>query len=182
MTKESKLHQHDRAFGSPILTIAHERIHRGEFFTASSQAAVGSGGDVEFLIRVAAGTSAHMRISGTVSSDMVGFFFEGPTSSVDGTPVLAVDRNRFTKNTATTLVFVGPTVSVDGTPLMEFDMPGGDKQTASGGEGSSFEEYVLEPGDYLMRIENNIIAPAAAGRAGIIVDFYEPLSGTEQVH
>lgn len=179
MTKESKLRQFDRAFGAPTLTIQHERIHRGEFFTASLQGAILSDASSDFLIRVAADTSAHMRFFGTVSQNMLGLLFEAPTTSADGSAVTCVDRNRFTKSTATTLIFAGPTVSDDGLNLMDFFIPGGQKVGAGGGEGSSFEEFVLSPGDYLMRVANTLVSPSADGHTGVVVDFYEPISGTD---
>jgi len=149
----------------------HTKIHSGELFTCGASAEVASGGVVEFLIRVTGGT--HARFIGSVAHNMKAELFEDPTTSADGTAVACTNRNRFSSNTATTLVFAGPTVTGDGTRLVEFFIPGGDKQSAGGGLGQSFEEWILSPGDYLVRISNNILNPASAGWAGLTIDFYE---------
>ena len=175
MTKDSKLHQYDRAFGLPVLDILHERIHRGEVFTASAQQEIAGDGTADFLIRVVGGM--HVTFTGNVGQNMLVSLFEGPTTSADGVAVTPHNRNRFSSTTPTTLVFAGPTVSADGTQLFDGFAPGGEKQSASGGQASSFFEWVLSPGDYIARIENTIVSPAAAAYAGLVIDFYEPVSG-----
>lgn len=150
----------------------HAKIHKAELFTASAATSLAGDGILEQLIRVPSGAT-HMRFLGTVAHQMRAQLFEGPTTTADGTPLPAFNRNRFASDTTLTEIYLGPTVTVDGTTLMDFFIPGGNKQTASGGQGSSFEEWILSPGDYLVRISNNIVNPAAAGWISIVLDFYE---------
>lgn len=153
----------------------HSNIHRGVFFTASSQSVIALSSTLEFLIKVGATRSAHTRFALSVSQDMILELFEAPTTSADGTSIPAVNRNRFSPITAVKEVFSGPTVSADGDFLFEGYIPGGDKHTASGGQGGSFEEWILKTNtNYLLRVTNNIISPAIAGRVGAAIEFYEP--------
>ena len=155
-----------------VQTEVHENVHRGIFYTVSGTQSIGSDSVADFLIRVT--TSSHIRFTGTVEHTMLGQLWEAPTTSADGTPLLVSNRNRFSANTAGTLFFGAPTVTDPGTQLMDFLMAGGNKNTASGGSGSSFEEWILAPGDYIARVSNTILSPAAAGYAGVVMDFYEP--------
>lgn len=150
----------------------HTKIHNGEFYTVGTAKEIAGDGVADFLIRVVSG-AAHVRFLGTVAHNMLASLYERPTTSADGVPLTVFNRNRFSSNTATMLVFVGPTVTDPGTSLIDYFIPAGDKQTASGGTGSSFEEWILNPGDYIVRLSNNIISPAASGYASLILDFYE---------
>jgi len=150
----------------------HAVIHKGGLYTASAVALVIGGATAEFLVRVNSG-AAHMRFLGTVAHQMLADLYESPTTTADGIAIPCKNRNRFTGGLCTTEIFAGPTVTADGDVLMNFFIPGGDKQTASGGQGSSFEEWILSPGDYLVRISNTIISPASDGYAGMAFDFYE---------
>lgn len=157
----------------------HMNIHRGIFFTTSSAGDIAAGGTKDWLLRVPAAQSAHIEFFGTVEHSMHGFFFEGPTSTGDGSALAIQNRNRSSSKTATLLAFEGPTITDDGLLMLNFFMPGGSKTSASGGEGSSEDEWVLSPGDYLLRIANDVISPATIGYAGLILDFYEPLQNPE---
>lgn len=158
----------------------HANIHRGIFYTASIAAPIVGDGSAFLLLRVLSGNAAHVRFTTTVDHTMLTQMYEAPTTTADGTPLAANNRNRFSSNTSTMLIFSEPTVTANGTKMLDFLVTGGDKQTASGGQGSSFEEWVLAPGDYLVIIENTVISPAAIGWAGFILDFYIPDQSPDQ--
>lgn len=158
---------------------AHANIHRGIMFSASQAGDAASGGVIDWLLRVPAGESVHIEFFATVEHSMRGFLFEAPTTTDDGTAVICNNRNRSSSKTATLLIFTGPTITDDGLLLMDYFMPGGNKTTASGGEGSSEDEWIFKPGDYLLRISNTVISPAAAGYVGLLIDFYEPNQNPE---
>lgn len=158
---------------------AHANIHRGIMFSASDAADIPADGVIEFLFRVPANQSAHIEFVTSVEHSMRSFLFEAPTTTDDGTAVQCQNRNRSSVFTANMLIFKGPTVTDDGLLLMDYFMGAGSKNTASGGEGSSEDEWILAPGDYLLRISNTVIAPAAIGYAGLLIDFYEPNQNPE---
>jgi hypothetical protein len=68
------------------------------------------------------------------------------------------------------LAFDGPTVTVDGTLLVGVMIPGGSTGQTIGGQVSTFEELILIPGDYLIRVTN---LAAQAQPVGIGIDWYE---------
>lgn len=158
---------------------AHANIHRGIMFSASTAGDIPADGMLDWLLRVPAGQSVHIEFFGTVEHSMRGFLYEAPITTDNGTAIFCNNRNRFSSLTATLLIFAGPTVTDDGLLLMDYFMPGGSKTTASGGEGSSEDEWIFSPGDYLLRISNTVIGPAAIGYAGLLIDFYEPAQNPE---
>jgi hypothetical protein len=155
---------------TPSLTVidsVHQNTHAGILYTGCFAFATQT--TVDLLIRTLADRPAHFAARASADVEFSLEFFEGPTSSADGTPVAAINRNRITANTAVTLVFEGPTVSVAGTSLGCGFVPGGSGGNAPGGQGSSFGEYILAPAtDYLLRL-------TGASRSGTVsVDWYEP--------
>ncbi len=151
-----------------VIDTVHERIHGGQMFAGSVlDLAVGAGADLEILIRVAGG--AHFRPRLAAGADISASLFEDPTTSADGTPVPAINRNRFSATAAETLIFSGPTVTVDGTLLLSNFVPGG-SGFLSGGGSDDFLEWILSPGDYLGRITNE---STGATQVAIILDWYE---------
>jgi hypothetical protein len=99
-------------------------------------------------------------------------FYEDPTFSADGTAVLAVNHNRFKTNVANTLFFHTPTIVTNGDLLISGLQPGGSGGNAQGGSSQSdFEEWILSPGDYLIRIKN---IAGVASNISLQLDFYEP--------
>ncbi len=157
-----------------VIDAAHANIHRGAMFSASASEEIAVGGILDWLLRVPAGESVHIEFFASVEHSMRGFFFEAPTTTKDGLSLLSHNRNRSSALTPNLLVFTAPTVTDDGQLLMDYFMGGGNRTSASGGERSPKNEWVLSPGDYLLRISNTTITPGIIGRAGLLIDFYEP--------
>ena len=154
----------------------HTNIHRGRWYTASKSVSVASSGTEDFLIVVDASVSMHARFSLAVQHTMAFSVYEQPTVSANGSAITTVNRNRFSANTPTGVIYSAPTVTGVGTLMFDGYIPGGDKHTASGGTGGGFEEWILKTGfSYLFRVSNTLISPAAAGNIGLIVDWYEPV-------
>lgn len=157
------------------IDVIHARIHEGVLFTASAvNPAVGASGVLELLIRVAAQSGAHTRFSVSVGGDGQGQLFEAPTTTADGTPVAEINRNRFSPIVPVTNVFEGPTITADGTELTNILFPGGTFISA-GGQGQTFDEFILSPGDYLARITNLTTGPEPIG---LQLSWYEVLNGS----
>lgn len=155
-----------------LIDVIHNRIHRGHFFSLDVvDAALINTGTILILVRVAAGKSAHIRFEAAVGGDARLEMFEDPTTSADGTAITPLNRNRFSSNVATTLFFSGPTVTADGTSLSDKILAGGAGIFLSpGSEGSTFKEWVLNEGDYLVRLTN---ISGATQPAHLQTNFYE---------
>lgn len=157
-----------------VIDAIHANIHRGVMYTASMQGAVASSGTMEILIQTGA-REVHLQLNGSVSQDMTATLYEATTFSAAGTTVLCRNRNREFPDAALTTITHTPTLTGDGDTLEDQYLPGGQKSSAVGGSGSSFNEWELEPNSvYLARISNTLVSPAAAGHAGVALEFYEP--------
>lgn len=159
-----------------VIDTNHANVHRGLMYIASMQGAVASAGVMEILIQTGV-NDLHVSFHGTVSQDMTAAIYETPTFSAAGTPIIARNRNREAEHgdVNTTVFTHTPTLTGDGTLLNDTFIPGGSKNNAGGGSGASFVEWELPPGgSWLLRISNTLVSPAAAGHAGVTIEFYEP--------
>ena len=153
--------------------IIHDRVHQGTVFTANhiNLAAINNE-FIDMLVRVPANWSAHLRWQGSVSGDALGTMFNGPTVTDDGTPITPINFNGFSTLTPKVLIFHTPTVADPGAPVLEnIYIPGGAHGQSHGGQGGSFEEVIIPPGDFLGRL-TNISGNNAIIQ--IIVTWYEP--------
>lgn len=153
----------------------HDRVHRGQMFVGSAyNASLAAAGTFDVLFRVGTGHSAHLDIAASLGGDGTVQLYEAPVSTVDGTALTLVDRNRITKNTPTSLAFTGPTLTSPGTLLVTDFFPGGSGgsgATPGGSSDANFTEVVLGPGDYLIRVTNT---SGAAAPVDVNLNFYEP--------
>lgn len=150
----------------------HAHIHAGEMFASSSlDLAIANNASIDVLVRVASGGSAHLRPTIGVGGNTHTFIYEDPTISADGSAISRINRNRFSLSTSNTLVFSGPTVTDVGDLLAETFTPGGGVFIASGSSQQLFEnEWVLSPGDYLIRATN---ISGSAKAMSIFTEWYE---------
>lgn len=147
----------------------HTNIHKGIFFTCTRREEnLSNNGALNVLVQVTA--AAHVRFSLAVGGQCHVDLFEGTTFSAAGTPLTCRNRNRFSSKTASTTMTYAPTISTDGTALAETYIPGGTHGTAEGFIKSSFEEWVLKPGNYLLRITNK---SGIATDLSTTIDHYE---------
>jgi len=148
----------------------HNRIHRGQFFSLDNfNSALANSGTIDVLVKVT--TGVHVRAIASAGGDARFQLFEGTTVSANGTPATPVNRNRFSALTAVTQFFTGPTITADGTALLDTLLPGGTGGIFSGGGGGqTFEEFVLAPGNYLLRLTN---ISGSTQPANVQIDFYE---------
>jgi len=153
---------------SSSIDVIHAQIHKGNVYTAGHLfVSVASAAIATFLISVPAATYPHMIISVAALGNSLVQFYEGTTTSSDGTAVTIFNRNRNSANTSGTTLFYTPSVTADGTELAPDYIFGGSKSKAGGGEGGFDSEYVLKPSTkYLVKItnqsgavENIIISP-----------------------
>lgn len=157
-----------------VMDEVHYNIHRGIMFQADYfQATLADDGAVALLVQVDDSQPAHMRLGVATGGDAEIEIYEGPTISASGTGIQAVNRNRISSNTPSTLISHTPTISVDGISLSHLLLAGGTGFLSTpGGQGRTFEEWVLQPGEnYLVRVTNRA---GTAQPVSIGLDFYEP--------
>lgn len=158
-----------------IIDAIHAAIHKGLMYQSDVvNETLGDPGNLDVLVRVPAGKAAHLRSQASVGGNCRLFMYQGPTVTDDGTAVARHNRNLFSSNESNTLVFSGPTTSALGTLLPDGIIPGGIKGAGSGAQAGSFEEWVLPPGDYLVRLTN---ISGGVQPVSIALDWYEPVKG-----
>lgn len=138
-----------------VIDLEHSKIHQGEGWNVSIESgSIASAGSLYILFRVVEG-NPHLRSYGvTVSDSPVTIrLFEAPTVTATGTEVPVRNRKRSATDVNGIEVYTGPTVTADGT-LLETDLlpSGGNK--VGGNTGSFYEEWILEEGDYVLKITN----------------------------
>lgn len=159
--------------GLVVQSAIHANIHRGIMFSITQQAELAADAVVNLLIQPSGGM--HLRMSGAVTHQMVIELFEGTTFSAAGTPLTSHNRNRFSTNTAGANITLAPTLTGDGTLLAGVLVPGGTADAPVGGQAETFGEWILDGSKvYMLRISNDILTVAAAGRFGLSFNFYEP--------
>jgi hypothetical protein len=168
-----------------VITEPHRMIHDGFYFSASGiDLDLANGASFDILIKLPAGQIGHMTLIEYAIEDAPATitFYEGVTTSADGTAVNTRNHNRVIANdTSSSVITYDPTVTDVGTKLYEKYVPqaNGGGAGPGGGSGGSVingesEEWVLgSPTDataYLWRLTNN---------SGGIIDLSYHLSGYE---
>jgi hypothetical protein len=137
------------------INLEHSKIHQGKGWNVNIEiASIALSASHYILFRVVSGNS-HLRSYGVTVSDSPATIrlYEGPTVTTVGTEAAPRNRKRSASDTNGVLVYSGSTISNDGTLLETDYLPtGGNK---SGGNANSFyEEWILDPGDYVLKITN----------------------------
>lgn len=135
------------------------------FYTTAVDDALADQANFEVLIRTTA-AETHFQPSASMTGEGLASLFRDPTSSDDGTPVGVFARNQANLQVSGTLAFSAPTITGDGTPLGTFQVIGGSGKSAPGGAANFPLEWVLPPGDYLLRLFNDSGAPVVADIVG----------------
>jgi len=142
--------------GLVITDALHHMIHKGQIFQLSGQFTLAAAATTYFM-GVTDTLTVHFQAGEIVStgSPMTITFYEGATTSANGTQVFGLNKNRNSAGTPTLLTYSGPTVTDPGTEL-EWGLlsPGSGN---AGGQASLFEtEWVLVGSTkYLISITNN---------------------------
>ncbi len=164
----------DRVTGGVFIAdMIHGFIHQGRLWTASVfNSSLSASGVMNLLIQVPAAMEAHARFTFNVGHNCSIEVFEGTTFSNAGSAATVRNRRRSVAGSPGVTVTTGPTLSLDGTSLFAGFVPGGGLIAAGGGEGHSFEEWIMKAStNYLVRLSNNLVASAAPAQQ--ILDWYE---------
>jgi hypothetical protein len=138
-----------------VIDLEHSKIHQGYGWNVSIESgSISSAASFYVLFRVTDG-SPHLRSYGVTVSDapVTVRLFENPTVTATGAEAAIRNRKRSATDVNGIEVYTGPTVTADGT-LLETDLlpSGGNK--VGGNTGSFYEEWILEEGDYVLKITN----------------------------
>ena len=146
-------------------------VRAGFWFSATTlTTAVGSGTNVDMLIRVPADAVGefYLNVTGSGTGDGYLRLFEAPTLSADGTPIVVNNLNRRSTNLEQLLAFDAPTVTLGGKLLAAVAGP------ASGAAGNGPLDFLLDAGvDYLIRWRNR---DAATDDVAILATWLEDKS------
>lgn len=150
--------------GGYLITVSteHSKVHQGEMFSAGYyDAAVVTTGDIELLVQIPAGTSAHTYFKVLAGGDSLFEAFEGTTFSAAGTSAGTLNNNRTSSNTPTVTVTHTPTLTTDGTLIWQEYIPGGTgsgvgQVTPGAVQNIAAEQSIFAPStNYLFRLTNN---------------------------
>ena len=149
--------------GVTVVPSPHRIIHDGfAYMSSGKQTGWLTSTTKTFLINVPADTRPHVQtmLMAFGSGDIDFVAYEGATTSDDGAPLITVNVNRNSTNTADTTLFAEPTITDNGTEIYNLWAPptgAGVGQSANGvtdvGQGN---EWVLAPSTkYLVILTNN---------------------------
>lgn len=149
----------DADVGGLIVTDhVHHEIHEGEMFTASYVLPHGSelGNDTSFDMLVSTSTKIpHLFGTVSVGGDAEILWYEGTTTTDDGTEITVYNMNRNSSEAPVEDVFYTPTIDTIGTLLQHVFTPGGSGPQAGGGATRNTSEWLLKPSTkYLLRVTN----------------------------
>lgn len=151
--------------------IYHYRVHQGTMFsTEVYDVALAGAASLEMLIRTST-VGIHCLYNASLGGDASVSFFEAPTVTVVGTPLVPINHNRNSAFATTTLVYEAPTTTADGTELDVLIMPGGTGGNSQGNSGAILLDWELAAStDYLIRLTN---LTGQAQVAHLHVNYYE---------
>ena len=129
----------------------HYMIHKGVFYsTFFYQPSFAAGGTFDIMVQTT--EVVHFRFSAAVTATALVEFYENTTFSAAGTSdVISLNRNRFSSNVCGCTWTSAPTITDVGDKLGWSMIPAGSKNTAAGSLESSFHEWILPTGTYLIR-------------------------------
>jgi len=136
------------------IAYAHHEIHAGSHFFTGDFTTLGNGATYDILFVTPAGLEQpHMIFEVATELESMFQYYEGATTSADGTALVMFDRNRVTDNTPSVVFTHTPTVTTVGTQIGQGMFGSGKK---AGGSLRDSNEIILKPSTkYLFRVTNN---------------------------
>jgi len=158
-----------RSLLRPTLSAEHHRIHDGEMFTCSNKMDITAAKIGAIQITVPAGSIAHFKAVGisVTGGPVIANLLEDYTF-VGGSVLPAFNRNRAsTKTTPLVLKGLADATAVAGASPISLDMLviAGASQGALqiGANGSTDEEIMLKPGNYILTFSNTSVGTVTVG-------------------
>lgn len=141
----------------PVIETEHERIHNGEGFQLSDAFSLAADAILYFLINPNGGI--HWRDYRFIADDapIDIELFENPTVTDNGTPLVPINRNRYSANTSSANIYSGATVTDDGDRLHITRIVGTGTGANTTGEIEGLPvEWILGGGNtYVLKVTNN---------------------------
>ena len=157
------------------ISYAHHEIHSGSHFFTGNFTTLANAAVYDILFVTPATLKySHMIFEIGTQAEAMFSYYEGVTTSADGTALVMYDRNRTTDNTAGTTFYHTPTVTDLGVVIGAGIFGSGNK---AGGSTRDSNEFVLKPNTkYLMRVTNNT---SVANWYDWFFDWYEHTDKTD---
>lgn len=136
-----------------FIDILHHKVHDGEVFIVSDiDTDVDTASPKYWHIKTPAGIKFHMRINLETDTGGLVEFFEDPTTTGDGTALVAYNADRNAAKTTTVEFYYDPTVSNDGTRIQVARIGAG-RDKKLGGIARAQVEWILKKNEqYLVKI------------------------------
>jgi len=170
---DDRQHAHVDGIGNSLVAMddAHYNIHRGIYFTASfADEALASSGSIDMLVTVI--SVIHAKYFAAVGAQSMAYLYPAATWTPEtGTPLTPLNFNGLSSLVPDTTFEINPTVSATGALSSSEFIPGGSKGQLNGGSSYSPLEFILAPGDYLIRLTNKSTSTIIAS---VALDFYQP--------
>lgn len=159
-----------------VVDFEHHQVHEGESHGYSNlTASLAAGSSKDFRVNVPAalntvGEAPHMVIEIITTLEAEAYLYEGMTYTEGngGTLRVSHNRNRLSSNDAVTAIYEDPTAATTGDNLW-IGLTGSSNR--AGASSRSLTEWVLAPGDYLVRITSR----ANGNKILIRLEWYEDL-------
>ncbi len=135
------------------IEIEHHRVHEGNFYTVTDYDADVDNASPKYWHIIVPNTAVRVHIKIAIAVDAPGLIqvYENPTTTDNGTVIIAYNNDRNSANSATCAHYYDPTVSNDGTLLEAFRIGAGGKQKI-GGDARQFAELILKQNEqYLIK-------------------------------
>lgn len=153
----------------PTVEYAHHEIHEGDHYFVKGWMDLTNGQVFDFLATTPDTLKwAHMLVEFGAEAESNITIYEGTTTSADGTPVTAVNRDRNSSNTAGLVITHTPTVTGVGTQIASYKM--GSMQKSGGTVRANAELILKQNTKYLIRITNDT---ALNNWLDYLADWYE---------
>ena len=134
---------------------AHARIHSGQAFFYSEFNTIGATNRDLLLVTPDTAVRIYLVFDVSTNAEVAVFFYEGTTTSADGTGVTELNRDRNSANTADLVITHTPTVTGVGTALIQYQIGSatGPPSRRAGGSALQRPEIILDQNTkYLLRI------------------------------
>lgn len=152
----------------------HHNIHAGRVFLCNAlYAAVADDAFARMIVEIPAGYGIHIQPSVTVEAKAYVIFKQvGSYSNIAS--VTALNRNFFSSEASSVMLFTGGSLEVTSATLSTVLFPAGAKNKATGASDGSFAEFNLNAGIWAVDVQNK---SGGAQDMSIELDWYEPARG-----
>ena len=155
-----------------VIEYEHHEVHEGNFYTVFDRDSSVDIASPKYWHIITPNTAkrCHIKIKVTADGKALVELFENPTTSDNGTALVAYNNDRNSSNTTTILFFKDPTVNPDGTRIDGGIIGAAGHFTRAGGNVRNPGEWILKQNEqYLVKVTT----VSDATDVDVKIEFYE---------